>query len=430
MAVIWRRSCTLSQRSPIVWLFQWAKRGADRSSKRPRWAWAAVWLAFAACAAPVVEFEGDEPGECADDSDNDGDGKKNCADPGCAGSAACAPGADVSLANGDSGATGDAGAVADTPSPADQFVDSAAAADAALAPEVVAALDTLVAPDAGPAGETVAEVDAKPAADGTAPADTGPPAACAAPKLSALYDKKIKPLVTKGQPQTCNQCHLAGVDLGLFVQDTPCKTMACMVDKGIVNLAQPNASKVLEWLAKGKPQSALITGAIQGDEKAAFLEWIQFSAVCQLAACGAIANPCGDAGPPPIPPADKPMLGGCGEPALAAAFESQVFKWRDRCSHCHSPSGKDYIKSGAPGWLSADNSSAGSIFSMYNVIGLGLIDKSVAENSSLLLKPLPKSMNGGVIHGGGVKFQNKADVTYIDFLKWIKTYQACVGKGP
>jgi len=35
------------------------------------------------------EYEGDEPGECSDDADNDADGLFDCDDPGCAGAAAC-----------------------------------------------------------------------------------------------------------------------------------------------------------------------------------------------------------------------------------------------------------------------------------------------------------------------------------------------------
>ncbi len=33
--------------------------------------------------------EGTEPGDCADNEDNDGDGLTDCGDPGCAGSPEC-----------------------------------------------------------------------------------------------------------------------------------------------------------------------------------------------------------------------------------------------------------------------------------------------------------------------------------------------------
>ena len=39
---------------------------------------------------PAVEYEGDEPGECSDDADNDQDGLFDCDDEGCAGSDVCA----------------------------------------------------------------------------------------------------------------------------------------------------------------------------------------------------------------------------------------------------------------------------------------------------------------------------------------------------
>jgi chitinase len=47
-------------------------------------------LLLPACPAPSApEFEGDAPGECADDADNDRDGLFDCDDEGCAGAAVC-----------------------------------------------------------------------------------------------------------------------------------------------------------------------------------------------------------------------------------------------------------------------------------------------------------------------------------------------------
>ncbi|MBI5490779.1 MAG: DUF1566 domain-containing protein [Deltaproteobacteria bacterium] len=66
-------------------------------------------------------FEGDEPGECSDDADNDRDGLFDCADPGCAGAPYCRGGADA-----DGEAEADAGADADGDGDADADVDGAA----------------------------------------------------------------------------------------------------------------------------------------------------------------------------------------------------------------------------------------------------------------------------------------------------------------
>ena len=58
-----------------------------------------------ACAPTVIqeapEAEGDDPGECADDADNDQDGLFDCNDDDCAGAAACADDDDSAVADDD-----------------------------------------------------------------------------------------------------------------------------------------------------------------------------------------------------------------------------------------------------------------------------------------------------------------------------------------
>ena len=67
----------------------------DGSSRR-RYAFAVLlllaglWGCSDVTIAREAEREGDDPGECADDADNDGDGLFDCADPDCAGAEACA----------------------------------------------------------------------------------------------------------------------------------------------------------------------------------------------------------------------------------------------------------------------------------------------------------------------------------------------------
>ncbi len=268
-------------------------------------------------------------------------------------------------------------------------------------------------------GGTTADQDAATGAD-TAGVDA---AACGDDKLSKLFHTKVKPLVTAGQPTTCNQCHFSGVDLGMFVQESPCKSMACMVEKGMVDFDDPAASEVLKWIAKATPASSFITKEVQQAEHDVFLEWITQSATCHQATCGAIADPCGGKSVPD-PKLDKPMIGGCDEAALVATFKTKVYAYRDRCSHCHAPYGKDNASSGAPPFLSNDPSEGGAIYTMYDMIGKGYVDIANPEASLLLTKPLsPKA--GGVQHGGGVKFANKNDVSYKAFLSWIEQFAAC-----
>jgi hypothetical protein len=57
---------------------------------------------------------------------------------------------------------------------------------------------------------------------------------CSVDGAASLYTRKIEPILQDDRPTRCNQCHLAGIDLALFVHETPCQTMACMAQLGLV----------------------------------------------------------------------------------------------------------------------------------------------------------------------------------------------------
>ncbi|MEW5850819.1 MAG: hypothetical protein AB2A00_18685 [Myxococcota bacterium] len=243
--------------------------------------------------------------------------------------------------------------------------------------------------------------------------------ACAAEVNSAIYERRIEPLVTGGQPNSCNQCHLSGVDLSMFVRETPCNSMACLQYMGMVNFANPAASPILNMIRMAQPDSPLITQDVINAEHQGFLEWIRFSASCQAEVCGQIADPCStgaDAGPPTnvITP-----LGSCSESSLASSFYAKVYDFRDRCTACHAMPHADVVD--APAFFEKEDTLEASLRSMYNVIGLGAVDVVNPAESTLLTKPL----QGVVEHGGGDKFHDTGDVTYQSFLSWIVEYSAC-----
>ena len=249
---------------------------------------------------------------------------------------------------------------------------------------------------------------------------------CSASGLSQLFEQRIRPLVQKGAPTTCNKCHLAGVDLSMFVQPSACASMACLMQKGLVDLADPASSRILGFISKGQPASSLITGAVRQKEYQGFLDWIRWSARCQASACGQIVDPCGGAGASQTPPPDPtPMLGGCSEAALLSSFQQQVNRWRGRCESCHAPNGANKTKGTL--WLpdSADNAMA----AMYNLIGLGALDVNNPAASRLITKPLDEAL-GGVVHGGGPKIKSKSEQTYIDYLAWATRYANCYKQAP
>ena len=245
---------------------------------------------------------------------------------------------------------------------------------------------------------------------------------CTEDGQTELYARYIEPLVTGGQPSSCNQCHLSGVDLSMYVQDTPCQSMACMVEQGMVDLEDPANSAVLAQILMADPESELIDGDVIQREYDGFLEWITWSAGCQDCVCGEIEDPC-NTGTSETPPTGvaTPLGGSCTEDELAASFEVKVWPWRDRCSSCHTPEGSDQTEGAPAPWMASGADSDAALYTMYTVIGGDYIDTASPADSLWLTKPLA----GVVDHGGGDKFHDTSDEAYIDFLGWIEEYSAC-----
>ncbi|MCA9710530.1 MAG: hypothetical protein KDK70_32110, partial [Myxococcales bacterium] len=100
--------------------------------------------------------------------------------------------------------------------------------------------------------------DDAPEADDGSEGSSGDAALVCSPEAGLeLYERRIAPLLEDDRPSTCNQCHLAGVDLSLFLQDTPCATMACMVAEGLVDLDRPDDSLVLSWIERAEPSGGI-----------------------------------------------------------------------------------------------------------------------------------------------------------------------------
>ncbi len=250
------------------------------------------------------------------------------------------------------------------------------------------------------------------------------------------YEERIAPLFEDDHPSTCNECHLAGVALGLYAQGDECQTMACMVEEGIVDLDHPQESVVLDWITRGTPDSELITEEVIQAEHDAMLEWIEYHSSCNRGVCEPVENPCGD-GPnagmcdvPPsghdLPPREFEDPGDCSDKTLEIAFDELVYSWRGRCAPCHYDSNLGSPED-APRWIAIGECNLGSLATMRNVIDTGLVDASDPANSLLLLEPLAESA-GGLEHGGGDKFETFEDSAYVDFRRWIDRWAACQGQ--
>jgi hypothetical protein len=246
----------------------------------------------------------------------------------------------------------------------------------------------------------------------------------------ALYEKRIAPILADDRPSSCNECHLAGVDLQLFVQDTPCRTMACMVHRGVASLEEPEASLVLAWIGRADPASSLVTEEMIREEYEGMLEWIRYSAYCGSETCEIEDDPCG-ASPTafdceiPAPNLNQPQHfsdpGDCSERTLEAMFAAKVYAWRGRCFPCH------FVDEGvpnAPHWIEVGECDTASLGTMRQVLARGFVDVEAPTQSLLVLKPLAES-EGGVRHGGHDKIASTQEAAYVDFVAWLERYASC-----
>ncbi|MBX3273799.1 MAG: hypothetical protein KF729_26275 [Sandaracinaceae bacterium] len=256
------------------------------------------------------------------------------------------------------------------------------------------------------------------------------PAICREEGL-ALYQRRIEPLFSEDRPTTCNQCHLSGVDLTLFVRETPCETMACLVELDLVDLDAPERSLVLSWIGRAQPDSALITQDVIAAEHDGFLEWITHTAVCGgIEACAGTR-----CGPAPIGACDlrvvdvqespyEPDPADCSPLARERAFLHRVYAWRGRCFPCHYR-GTDLGVPGAPRWIEAERGCGpASIASMANLFALDVIDWDDPARSRFLRKPLSVDA-GGLPHGGHDKYATTDDEMYQSVLGWIEYEAGC-----
>lgn len=274
--------------------------------------------------------------------------------------------------------------------------------------------------------------------------------ACSDAAGAALFERRIKPLLEPDRPASCQRCHLPGIDLSLAIagQDD-CDRLACLDEQGLVDLKDPRASKLLDWIARGHGADAASTSALARQEYEAVATWLDFGARCQVPTCTPSADPCryglptpdmsgdldlGDgvdmavdmAPPPPPPPLDKESYG-CEPPQLTAAFTDHIWPDRGRCQHCHAAGPNGNMIPGMPlVWMSARKDEVGAAQTVELIFEYKqrLLDLEEPSKSLLLLKPLALSL-GGVEHSGGPKFTKADDETYWAMLSWIKLVAQC-----
>jgi hypothetical protein len=252
---------------------------------------------------------------------------------------------------------------------------------------------------------------------------------CTQESTTALYARKIEPLLAADRPKTCNECHLSGIDLGSFVRATPCETLACLAEDKLIDRKAPDQSLILSWIQRASPTSPLITQAVIDDEYTGFKEWIEHFALCND--CAGVRCERGeheafcDVGPEPTEfTAEASDPGGCNDLVLEQLFRDTVYASRGRCAPCHI-AGEASV-GGAVQWIEqAETCDQASLRSLRNVLREGFIDINDPDRSLLLTKPLSVEQ-GGVAHGGDSKFTATGDPGYDSFRYWVRRQAECL----
>jgi hypothetical protein len=250
----------------------------------------------------------------------------------------------------------------------------------------------------------------------------------------ALYERRIAPLLSTDRPSTCNACHAGGLELKDFARATPCESMACLEQAGLVNLDDPKSSVLLSWIRRADDANANVSQKLVDEEHDGFLEWIEHEAECQ--SCE--GTPCPDAPRATctsgggeggahgqgqsLGPTDDP--GDCERETLEELFRGTIYENRGRCYPCHFQE-LDTADPAAPRFFTeVGGCEIASLATQNNVLSRRLIDIEYPDASLLLMKPLAE-VDGGLPHGGGDKFTLVGDAGYSAFRYWIRRYAEC-----
>jgi hypothetical protein len=235
------------------------------------------------------------------------------------------------------------------------------------------------------------------------------------PPSQAVFERRIRPLLTAKDPSSCAECHLSGVDLKDYIRPTEAETFTALRQQGLIDLKRPENSRLLRFIKMSRPKSPLVTQNTRNTEYAAFRDWILAAAASpKLANTGSAPVKKGVRVGPNVPTA---VIRHTRIDAVVASFQRHVWSQEGRCMNCHVPGNKNIEKFGPRvAWFVPNDPEA----TMHNLIAQGNVNIEKPDQSLLLLKPLNR-----VQHGGGVKMVY-GDAGYKLFRAWLEDYAASV----
>lgn len=232
-----------------------------------------------------------------------------------------------------------------------------------------------------------------------------------------VFERRIVPIFKSPNPSSCVQCHLAGVDLKDYILPSGEKTFRSLRDQGLIDLADPDRSKILKLISMGNsdPKTPTVHAANRKAEYEAFAAWIK--------ACAADPvlrdSPKLDASELRKPWKPNEVIRHERTDRLLESFERTIWAMRFRCMNCHTEGTPQNDKNRKEyGDRVAWVKKAGAQATMQYLLASKLINPSDPEKSLLLQKPL-----GLVKHEGGIKFA-VGDQGHKAFRQWIEDVAA------
>ncbi len=246
---------------------------------------------------------------------------------------------------------------------------------------------------------------------------SGAPLRAAEPSTSLtsaeFFARRILPIAQAQRASSCTECHFSGVELKQYVLADEASTFAALRAAGLIDVAQPEQSKLLQFIARRPDREDPALARVRTEELAAFQGWIAAAARNPaLLATSPSAQSIGTELPPEV-------VRHARRDHLLNAFIENVWVEMERCVNCHSPERNERFRKEhgeQVSWITPRDPAATLKF----LADQGLIDVDEPEKSLLLLKPL-----GIVEHAGHVKFV-VGSRTDRQFRSFLNDYAAAV----
>lgn len=234
-----------------------------------------------------------------------------------------------------------------------------------------------------------------------------------------LFKRRITPILRSPKASSCSECHLSGVDLKNYIGDTQEKTFASLRSAGLINMTNPDKSKLLQLIQRAPKQPTPVGKEVREQEFQAFRAWIRAAVKDpQLVASKTDSDQLG----PSIP---VEVIRHTRKDRVLQSFVDNIWSEVGRCVNCHSPE-LNRQKIGRDGFTQEDIDAISWVVprdpatTLQKLLDTGNIDIAEPDSSQVLSKAL-----GLEEHGGGPKFV-VGSRTDKNFRRFLNDYAASV----